>query len=105
MSLVDIALARSYCRSSPADDARVGVQLGASECFVVDFLNRRVFATEQDMQAAVTAEAAGDLPMVVNDAIRAAILEYTLALYDNRGSEVEQRVRGMVYPYRVGLGV
>lgn len=105
MSLVDIALARSYCRASPADDARVSVQLGASVCFVVEFLNRQIFATEQEMQDAVTAGTAGELPMVVNDAIRAAILEYTLALYDNRGSEAEQRVRAMVFPHRRGLGV
>lgn len=104
MSLVDTALAAGYCRASPADP-KLPVQLGAAERFVVDFLNRQVFADQATLDAAVTTGTAGDLPMVVNDAIRAGILEYLVALYDNRGEEAEERVRRLVFPYRVGLGV
>lgn len=104
MPLVDTTLAAGYCRASPADP-KLPVQLGAAERFVVDFLNRQVFADQATLDAAVTAGTAGFDPMVVNDAIKAAILEYLLALYDNRGAEAEGRVREMVWPYRVGLGV
>lgn len=100
MSLVDLALARGYCRASPADP-KVEPQLAAAESYVLDRLNRRVFADQVALDAAVAAGTAGEFPMLANGAIKAAILEYLLALYDNREPEAEERVRSLIYPYRV----
>ncbi len=90
---VDPSLALSHCRLDSDDEVDlVALYLGAAEDASVAYLNRNVYATQDDLDAAVTAETAGDNPMVVNNAIKAAILLTVGHLYANR----EDVVRGVV---------
>jgi len=88
MALVDLAVARQHCKAEAEDDAVLQVYLGAAEQHALDFLNRRVFATEQALDEAVVAETAGSAPIVVNDAIRNAILLLCGHWYVNREDAV-----------------
>ncbi len=105
--------ARTHVRAS--EDEPVAVYLGAAEQAAVDFLGRQVFAGPEEMAEAVLAGTAGDDPMVVNDAIKAAILLIFGHLYRNRedvitGASAAAVVvplgsRSLLWPHRTGLGV
>lgn len=115
MPLVSLELARSHCKTDGDDDALLSVYLAAAEAHAQEVLNRRVFASAEEMAEAVLDGAAGADPMVVNDAIRAAILLLTGHFYRNRedvvggrGAAAVQLPMGAVHllwPYRVSLGV
>ncbi|WP_036114480.1 MULTISPECIES: head-tail connector protein [Luteibacter] len=105
--------ARAHVRASSDED--VAVYLGAAEQAAADFLGRQVYPTPEDMAAAVLAGTSGDDPMVVNDAIKAAVLLIFGHLYRNRedvitGASAAAVVipmgsRTLLWPHRVGLGV
>lgn len=85
MALVELRLALGYVRQDPGvDDEVVQALLDGATQSAIDYLNRQVFEDEQSMVAAIKAGTAGDCPMVVNGAIRAAILKTTAELYANR---------------------
>lgn len=96
-------------------DADVTLYLGAAEQAAIDFLNRQVYADTDVMAAAVLDGSAGDDPMVVNDAIKAAILLILGHLWRNREDVVTGQgaaavqlplgARTLLFPHRVGLGV
>ena len=79
----------------------------------MDYLNRKVFADQTALGAAVAAGAAGADPMVVNDAIKAAILLTLGHLYANRedvvtGLSVARLpldARSFLRPHRISNGV
>lgn len=108
MALVDLALARQHCRAESDDDAVLTVYLSAAENHVLAFLNRAVYATQHALESAVEDGTAGPAPMVVNGAIRSAILLLCGHLYANREEEVTGvsvsslgfGVREMLLPYR-----
>jgi hypothetical protein len=113
MSLVTLAQAQGHCRADADDD--LSLYLGAAEQAAIDYLNRQVYLTSDDLAAAVLAGTAGDDPMVVNDAIKAAILLTCGHLYRNRedvltGASVVAvqlpiGARSLLQPHRTGLGV
>lgn len=102
-------LARQYCRASSADDAVLTVLVEAAEAWAVQFLDRRVFADQANLDDAVSAGTAGDRPMVVNAAFTAAVLEIVSDRYDNRENDAAPatmtRAEKLLWPFRVGLGV
>lgn len=55
MNLVTIAQVRAHCRAEPEDDALLELYANGAERAAQEFLNRRVFATAEDLQAAVAA--------------------------------------------------
>lgn len=95
------------------EDALITLYQGAAEQSAMDYLNRKVFADQAALDAAVTAGAAGANPMVVNDAIRAAILLTLGHLYANRedvvtGLSVARLpldARSFLRPHRISNGV
>jgi predicted HD phosphohydrolase len=113
MRLVTIEQARQHCRADSDDDQMLTLYGGAAEDAAQDFLNRRVYEDEDALAAAVLAGAAGCDPIVVNDAIRAAVLLTLGHLYANREnvvtgtivSEMKEGTRSLLWPYRIGLGV
>lgn len=87
--LVSIDTALAHVRAEAyAEDDLIELYVGAAEQAAVDYLNRQVFATKAEMEAAVTAGTAGKEPMVVNRAIEAAILLTLGHLYANREQTV-----------------
>lgn len=113
MELVELEQARWHCRTDSDDDPILSVYVKAAEETAQAFLNRRVFADMDAMASAVLDGTAGAEPMLVNDAIRAAILLLAGHLYRNReevvtGQTVAQLPVGahaLLWPYRVGIGV
>lgn len=111
MSLIDLTTAKLHLRvDDDAEDALIGLYIEAAETAAVDFLNRNVYATLDDLVAADEAPEA--LPMIVNAAVRAAILLILGHLYANREDVVATAVNklpmgaySLLYPHRVGLGV
>jgi hypothetical protein len=110
----EIALAHLREDAGVADDL-IAIYLQAAETAAANYCNRQFFATAEDMAAAVLAGTAGDDPIVVNDAIVAAILLILGKLYSNRedvvtgtGRTVQKLPDGSQYllqPYRVAMGV
>ncbi|SDV49816.1 head-tail connector protein [Chitinasiproducens palmae] len=113
-AIIPADLALSHLRADAGtEDALIDLYLGAAVEHAEQFLNRRLYATTDDMAEAVLAGTAGDDPIIVNNAIRAAILLILGKLYANRedvvvGATVSQLPDGaehLLQPYRVGLGV
>lgn len=108
MALVKLATARQHCKADSADDAVLQVYLNAAEQHARAFLNRAVYETQDALDEAIENEAAGLAPMVVNDAIRNAILLLCGHLYANREevvagvsvSRVPMGARELLLPYR-----
>lgn len=109
--LISDAQARAHLRID--DEAEIiAVYIGAAELAAQEFLNRRVFADQIALDAAVLVDDAGTAPMVINDAIRAAMLLTLGHLYANREDVVIGTIssvlplgsRALLAPYRIGMG-
>lgn len=113
MDIVTIDQVREHCRAEAEDDPLLTVYAAAAEQMAQDFLNRKVYADETALAAAVLDGSAGDDPILVNPAIRAAVLLTAGHLYRNREdvitgatvSEMKEGARALLWPHRVGLGV
>lgn len=77
MNLVTIAQVRTHCRAESEDDTLLTVYADAAEQRAQDFLNRRVFATEQALTDAIAT-----IPAKVSaaEAAHSAALEAAQAL-------------------------
>ncbi|WP_331708659.1 head-tail connector protein [Pandoraea sputorum] len=113
MPLVSIELATKFVKQDlGADDDVVQMALDGATQSAIDYLNRQVFETSAALQDAVTAGTAGENPMVVNAAIKAAILKTTAELYMNREdssigtvAELPFNAKSLLRPHRVVPGV
>ncbi|MDR6447480.1 hypothetical protein J2794_003596 [Paraburkholderia terricola] len=113
MALVDVNLALGFVRQDAGvEDDVIQVLLDGATQSALDYLNRQVFETAEAMEAAIAAGTAGDNPMVVNGAVKAAILKTTAELYANRedssiGTLVELpfNARTLLRPHRMVPGV
>ena len=76
--------ALEHCRAEPEDAALVGLYLGAAIDAAQDYLGRKVFADKAELEAAVTAGTAGEMPMVATYAVKAAMLLICCHLFANR---------------------
>jgi hypothetical protein len=113
MALVTEQQARAHLRE--ADDADVSIPLGAAEEQALEFLNRAVYETPEQMAAAVLDGSAGLYPMVCNKSIQAAILLTVGHLWANRENavvgptaaavELPFGAQSLLWPFRKGLGV
>lgn len=112
MLLVDLATAKLHLRVDDAtEDTIITLYLGAAQASAVEYLNRNVYATQGELDAAAEAPPAD--PMVVNDAVKAAILLLVGHLYANREeaavglsvASLPVNSRVLLQPYRVGMGV
>ncbi|MGZ2748318.1 head-tail connector protein [Burkholderia pyrrocinia] len=113
MALVELKLALGFLRQDAGvEDEVVQVLLDGATQSAVDYLNRQVFESAAAMETAIAAGTAGDNPMVVNAAIRAAILKTTGELYANREdsaagtvAELLFNARTLLRPWRIIPGV
>ena len=111
MSLIDVPTAKLHLRADGAhEDDLIKLYIDAAESTAISLLNRNVYQTQADLEAAAEPEEA--LPMVINAAVRAAILLIVGHLYANREENVQGAVNklpmgahALLYPHRVGLGV
>jgi hypothetical protein len=113
MALVDVGLALGFLRQDAGvEDDVVQLLLDGATQSAIDYLNRQVFEDEESLEAAVTAGTAGEYPMLVNAAIKAAILKTTAELYANREDsalghvvELPFNVRTLLRPHRIVPGL
>ena len=83
--LVTLAEAKGHLRVvSDIENADIALKLSAAIEIAVNYLDRKVYANEADMDAAMAAGEAGDLPLVCTAMIRAGILLILGDLYSNR---------------------
>lgn len=105
--------ALNHLHANAEDAAMILLYTGAAEQSALDFINRQVYADTEALAAAVLAGTGGASPIVVNDAIRAAILLILGHLYANRedsvigtiASDLPMGSRSLLAPHRTGLGV
>lgn len=112
MRLVTIEQARAQVSAMPHHDAMLELYVDAAEEAAEQFLNRKVYADVTELEDAVLDGAAGIDPILVNPAIKAAVLLITGHLFRNRedvtGEAVNQLPQGahaLLWPFRCGLGV
>jgi len=113
MAFVELAVAKTHLRDPEDDDTYLILLLSAAEDQAAQFLDRNVYADEAALAAALTAETAGERPIVANDSIRAATLLILGHLYANRedvitgtiATEIPLSSRSLLMPYRIGMGV
>jgi hypothetical protein len=86
------------------DDAMIEIYLGAAERAAMDYCNRTIYGAE-----GVGSDLDG---VVINDAIKAAILLNLGHLYVNReGVDTVQKqelplgIQSLLQPYRIGIGM
>lgn len=113
--LITLDQARQHLRVDGTDDAAdLQLKVNAAQQLAVEYLNRAVYATQPELDAAVLAGTAGpNTPMVCNDLVRAAILLTLGHLYANReevvtgtiATELPMGSRTLLAPYRKGMGV
>lgn len=113
MALVELKLALGFVRANAGvEDDVVQLLVDGATQSAIDYLNRQVFETEEAMVSAIEAGTAGKDPMVVNAAIRAAILKITAELYANREDTafgpvtyLPLNARSLLRPHRIIPGV
>lgn len=116
MNIVSPEQAYAHLRidAAGADDADdIALKTRAAETMAAEFLNRQLFATQSELDAAVVAGTAGTSPMVATDLVRAAILLILGHLHANRedvitgtiATDLPMGFRALLQPYRVCMGV
>lgn len=85
INLVTLEQAKLHLRVIGDDeDTDIQLKLNAATEMAVAFLDRAVYASQADMDAAIAAGDPGPCPMVANDMVRAAVLLLLGDLYANR---------------------
>lgn len=114
MALVTLDLAIGHCRANPGEENElIQIYLDGAEQSALDYLNRQVFTDKAAMDAAVADGTAGEFPMVVNSAIKVAILKTTAEVYANREDsvvgatvvELPMSAKAFLRPHRIVPGV
>lgn len=113
MNIISTDEAMRHLRADEDDRADVELYLAAAEDSAAQFMNRRFFADQAAMDAAIADGSAGDRPIVINPSIHSACLLIAGNLYGNRedvvvgaiSSELPGGSRSLLTPYRIGWGV
>jgi hypothetical protein len=91
--LVTLQEAKAHLRVVDAsEDADITLKLRAAEQMAVAYLDRAVYPSQQELDAALAAGTAGACPMVASDMVRAGVLLLLGDLYANR----EETVTGTI---------
>ena len=113
MNAISTDEAMHHLRAEDDDRMHVELLLAAAEDSASQFMNRRFYADELALAAAVSDGSSGSKPMLLNPSIRAACLLITGNLYANRedvvvgtiSSDLPMGSRTLLTPYRIGWGV
>ena len=113
MNAISTDEAMQHVRADDDDRSHVELLLAAAEDSASQFLNRRFYADEALLAAAVLDGSSGADPILINPSVRAACLLILGSLYANRedvvvgvsSSELPIGSRALLTPYRVGWGV
>ena len=105
MTIITLETAKLHLKVDTTDrDADITLKLGAAEQAAMDYCNRTIYGAE-----GVGSDLDG---VVINDAIKAAILLNLGHLYVNReGVDTVQKqelplgIRSLLQPYRIGIGM
>ena len=84
MPILTIETAIDHCRADPEDAAMVELYLGAAIDAAQEYLGRKVYADQAELDAAAAAGEAGELPMVATYSVKAAMLLICGHLFANR---------------------
>ncbi|WP_159913037.1 head-tail connector protein [Pantoea sp. 18069] len=112
MTIVTLEQARLHLRvAGDSENSLIAIYLSAAEATAAEFLNRNVYATQAELEAA--AEPPEAMPIVINGAVQAAVLLILGHLYANRensaigvsAQELPMGAHSLLQPYRIGLGV
>lgn len=103
--LINLDTARQFLRlDGNWEDPTVALAIGDAERQAAEYLNRTIYATQTALDAANDATG-----IVLNDAIRIAILMMVTGTFDKRGgegqAEYDMAARTKLQPFRRGLGV
>ena len=105
MTIITLETAKLHLKvDTTDDDTMIEIYLGAAERAAMDYCNRTIYGAE-----GVGSDLDG---VVINDAIKAAILLNLGHLYVNReGVDTVQKqelplgIRSLLQPYRIGIGM
>ncbi|ARU04750.1 hypothetical protein CCO03_08730 [Comamonas serinivorans] len=103
MNLVTLEQAKEHLRVDGNDeDDLIQLKLDAAHEQAVQYLNRSVYDTQAEVDAAVDE----DRPMVVNASVKTAILLTLGHLYANRETaDIPDGARALLTPWRIHWGV
>lgn len=113
MSLVDKDLAAKHVKAELADEEElIQLYLDAADQSAMDYLNRQVFQDQAALDKAVADGVAGEDPMIVDAAIKAAVLLTFGHLYANREDvvigtsavELPNGAKALLRPKRRNMG-
>ena len=107
------ALAHLRCELDQVHSDDIALKISAVEILASEHLGRNVYASLNEMAAAVLDGTAGDHPMVCNDLVRAAMLLMLGHLWANRedvitgtiATQLPSGARALLAPLRKGMGV
>lgn len=105
MTIITLEVAKLHLKvDTTDDDTMIAIYLGAAERAAMDYCNRTIYGAEgmgSDLDG-----------VVINDAIKAAILLNLGHLYVNReGVDTVQKqelplgIQSLLQPYRIGIGM
>lgn len=113
MSMITLDEAKLHLRiDHNFDDSDIQLKLDAAEEQAINFLERKVYATEDDLMLAISSNQAGERPMLINSSFKSAVLLLLGHLYENREegsndntSNVKYGFERLLSPYRINIGV
>lgn len=113
MSMITLDEAKLHLRiDHDFDDQDIQLKLDTAEEQAIDFLERQVYASEDELNLAITLNKAGERPMLINSSFKSAVLLLLGHLYENREeigmanlSNVKYGFERLLNPYRINIGV
>lgn len=110
MTVIDTETAMEHLRlDDETDKTIVEGYLAAAEDAAMQFLNRRFYANQTELDHALGNESAGDRPIIITPSVQSAVLLILGWLYENRGDDLGHDIPGparwLLNPYRIDMGV
>lgn len=93
----------SFCRADEDDQTMVLVCLNGAKDSAQNFMNRRLFNDQAELDEAVAANEGGKFPLVADNAVCAGILLTCAFLYTNRdqAGDLPETAKNLLRPQRI----
>ena len=113
MPVISLETAMQHLRYPDDEPEYITLLMDAAEDHAMQFLDRRFYADQQSLDAAVEQGSAGDRPMLINASITAACLLILGHLHAHReevvigttSSRLPAGSINLLTPYRIGMGI